>query len=496
MTVGSIGTAMTLLAVLGMSACSGTVGDEANQTATTDDLTQGHRWHRHDGGIQPAPDMAGAGASAPVASITSPASGATLSGTVTFLATATDPDGIAHVAMYVNGMLWSDELQAPYGGSSLDTRLYASGPAELKIVAYDTLGNKTTQIITATIANAVVSATRCGASAMDLAALPNTSTYVNTKAEVRNNTINFQSSSYTPGSAPVVTACARTAYTGTIDYRVSTLAQLRAALGSATSGQVVYVEDSASIDMSSQAPVTLKGGVTLMSGRGVNGSSGGIIRSLDYGYKNGSYLRLIDVTGPDAKIIGLRIEGPDKDTHVSEIGYDGQYWEGIRVGYNARFTVSDCELWGFAHIAIVSPGDDSLITRSYIHHNQLKGYGYGVETEDALDIQVIDNTFDSNRHDIASGGTERTSYIASGNVSYRNNHPGEQAFDVHGGVDRGDGTDIAGRFFHIHDNVFFSTGGPGFWIRGTPTQKSVVEDNVFAHSSIVNALEFDSYSPF
>ena len=496
MTVAKLCTAMTLLAVLGMAACSGTIGNDENQSATTEGLRPGRR-RPHDAGgtAQSHPDMAPA-PSAPTASITSPASGATISGAATFLATATDPDGIAHVAMYVNGMLWSDELQEPYGGSNLDTRLYPNGTTELKIVAYDTLGNETTQTITATITNAVVSPTGCGAAAMDLAALPNSPTYVNSKVEVRNNTINHVSSSYTPGSAPVVTACARTLYTGTIAYRVSTLSELRAALASATSGQVVYIEDGAIIDMSSQAPVSLKAGVTLMSGRGVNGSTGGLIRALDYGYQNGSYLRLIDVTGPDAKIIGLRIEGPDKNTHSAETGYDGQYWQGIRVGYNARFTLSDCELWGFAHIAIVSPGDDSLITRSYIHHNQLKGYGYGVETEDALNIQVTDNTFDSNRHDIASGGTERTSYIASGNVSYRNNHPGEQAFDVHGGVDRGDGTDIAGRFFHIHDNVFFSTGGPGFWIRGTPTQKSVVEDNVFAHSTLGKALQFDSYSPF
>ena len=53
-------------------------------------------------------------------------------------------------------------------------------------------------------------------------------------------------------------------------------------------------------------------------------------------------------------------------------------------------------------------------------------------------------------------------------------------FDMHGGRDRKDGTQIAGTWMKIHHNTFRAPQTPVV-IRGTPAKKAEIEHNWFPH---------------
>ena len=69
------------------------------------------------------------------------------------------------------------------------------------------------------------------------------------------------------------------------------------------------------------------------------------------------------------------------------------------------------------------------------------GLGYGVEI-DSGSVTIEANVFDHNRHDIASRGLPGAHYTATYNLVL--DGAVQQSFDVHGGVDREDCTNIAG----------------------------------------------------
>ncbi len=79
----------------------------------------------------------------PTASITSPASGASVSGAVTVSAQATDNVSVSKVELYKDGALYATTLTAPYT-FFWDTTLTADGAHTLSAKAYDSSGNVTT----------------------------------------------------------------------------------------------------------------------------------------------------------------------------------------------------------------------------------------------------------------------------------------------------------------------------------------------------------------
>jgi subtilisin family serine protease len=90
----------------------------------------------------------------PSASITSPANGATVSGSaVSFTATASDASGIQKVRFWVDNVYLSYDATAPYQ-KTWDTTTFANGTHTLKIEALDTFNNSTIQTITVTVSNA------------------------------------------------------------------------------------------------------------------------------------------------------------------------------------------------------------------------------------------------------------------------------------------------------------------------------------------------------
>ncbi len=91
-----------------------------------------------------ATGTATADTTAPTVSVTSPASGATVSGTTTVAATATDNVAVAGVQFKLDGAnLGSEVTSAPYT-LAWDTRTASAGPHTLTAVARDAAGNQTT----------------------------------------------------------------------------------------------------------------------------------------------------------------------------------------------------------------------------------------------------------------------------------------------------------------------------------------------------------------
>src|SRR5207237_6780892 len=90
---------------------------------------------------------------APTTSITAPASGATVSGTVSVTASATDNVGVTKVEFYLDGALKSTSTTSPYSWS-FNTTTVANGSHTLVSKAYDAAGNiGTSATVTVTVNN-------------------------------------------------------------------------------------------------------------------------------------------------------------------------------------------------------------------------------------------------------------------------------------------------------------------------------------------------------
>ncbi|HWG55116.1 MAG TPA: S8 family serine peptidase [Gaiellaceae bacterium] len=95
----------------------------------------------------------GADTTAPTTSITSPANGATVSGTVTVAANASDDVGVSRVELYVDGALHSTDSASPYS-FSWSTSTVPDGSHTLRTRAVDAAGNAgTSATITVTVSN-------------------------------------------------------------------------------------------------------------------------------------------------------------------------------------------------------------------------------------------------------------------------------------------------------------------------------------------------------
>jgi beta-lactamase superfamily II metal-dependent hydrolase len=102
-------------------------------------------------------DAGGGGGSdttAPTTSITAPANGATVSGTTTVTASASDNVGVTKVEFYLDGVLQSTATTSPYSWS-WNTTASANGTHSLTSKAYDAAGNAgTSAAVSVTVSNA------------------------------------------------------------------------------------------------------------------------------------------------------------------------------------------------------------------------------------------------------------------------------------------------------------------------------------------------------
>ena len=282
-----------------------------------------------------------------------------------------------------------------------------------------------------------------------------------------------------PGYVPAVTSG---------DITADTLETLIEALATAQAGQTVFVPGAAEIDFTTfiyidQFVLEIPEGVTLASDRGVAGSPGALL------FSDALKTRpLIRVNGPGVRISGLRIRGPNPkrylDHHDRAFGQGGDghsyYYkfpvqQGISTVYDG-LEVDNCEISGFGHAGVgLSKGQNHHIHHNYIHHCQYNGLGYGISHNESSSL-IERNLFDWNRHSIAGSGRPGSGYTACHNVELGTSL--SHCFDMHGGRDRKDGTDIAGMRMEIHHNTFRAPQTP-IVIRGVPEEACEVYRNWF-----------------
>ena len=276
------------------------------------------------------------------------------------------------------------------------------------------------------------------------------------------------------------------------DYRVNTLEELLDALKKATSGQIVYVDNEAVIDMTGMQDVIIPGGVTLASGRNGESVKGALLYSVQLDTSP-----LFVTGGENIRITGIRLRGPDLERRTEQMrelmaegGRKAHYSipnsDGIQSSHT-HLEVDNCELWGWSHAAVFlkKGAMKAHIHHNYIHHNQRSGLGYGV-CLDQSDALIEANLFDWCRHHIAATGRPGTSYEACYNIVFENANG--HSFDMHGGRDRNDGTDIAGDVINIHHNMFLATSVRAVVIRGRPTRKAEIHHNWFLHPDKESAV--------
>ena len=264
-------------------------------------------------------------------------------------------------------------------------------------------------------------------------------------------------------------------YTGVVttgDLIVENLDQLLDALGKVKAGLIIFIPGQVEIDCTArvyieQLVLEIPGGVTLASNRGDKESKGALIYSDAL-----KTPKLIRPMGPDVRITGLRIRGPNpkryNDHHRrsfaegrgSEYYYKFPFSRGIEMEHSG-LEVHNCDISGFSHAAIdLVKGDRHHIHHNFIHHCQYQGLGYGVAHGIASSL-IERNLFDFNRHSIAGAGVPGNSYEARHNVELGTSL--SHCFDMHGGRDRKDGTDIAGTKIFIHHNTFRAPNTPIDW---------------------------------
>lgn len=260
------------------------------------------------------------------------------------------------------------------------------------------------------------------------------------------------------------------------DVVVSTRSGLLTALDNTTNGDVIYIDDNTVIDLTNDTQLTLPTGVTLASGRGVNGSKGALL------YVTTSVLRLFELTNDNARITGIRFQG-------HEVGYfdpSGSVWQhdslAIRV-FADNCEIDNCQIYGWTHAGIgigshTSPVIDGSahVHHCSIHDNMTTGLGYGTVVYRGECLAEY-NYFNANRHSLTGSGTELCSYEARYNIQ------GPDGllfgFDMHP-----DG----GNKIYIHHNTFKlverrdGDTTSAVVIRGTPDEGATVEYNWFYNS--------------
>jgi len=283
---------------------------------------------------------------------------------------------------------------------------------------------------------------------------------------------------------------------------IRTLDELLARLAAAQPGEVLWLDGAAEIDCTErvhieQLVLEVPGGVMLASDRGRQGSAGALIRSDTFQTRP-----LFRVLGPGVRFSGLRLQGPNpkrcNEHHRRSFGTAPDWQGGRGHEYYYRFPVSDgieaahdgltvdnCELGGWSHAAIwLRAGRGHHIHHNFIHHNQYNGLGYGIAHDRAFSL-IERNLFDRNRHSIAGTGNPGSGYEARHNVELGESL--SHCFDMHGGRDRKDGTDVAGSWLKVRHNTF---GSPelALMVRGDPAEQVLVEHNWFYHATAAEAV--------
>ncbi|MEX2232858.1 MAG: hypothetical protein WD824_11895 [Cyclobacteriaceae bacterium] len=285
------------------------------------------------------------------------------------------------------------------------------------------------------------------------------------------------------------------------DYTIENVDALLDALSQAKSGQVIFIPAETEIDLTTRIYIEelvleIPEGVTLAGDRGDNGSKGALLVS--DALKTPGMIR---VNGPNVRITGLRIQGPNgkryMEHHKRSFGEGGKKHEyyykfpvsrGIITEFD-HMEVDNCEVMAFSHSAIsLRKGSGHHIHHNFIHKCQYNGLGYGVGHAEATSL-IEHNLFDENRHSIAGTGVSGCGYVARHNIELGISL--SHCFDMHGGRDRKDNTEIAGTAIEIYNNTFHvPVPERAVVIRGVPEERCEIHHNwILEHQDVDMAVD-------
>ena len=272
------------------------------------------------------------------------------------------------------------------------------------------------------------------------------------------------------------------------DFTAKTPEQIAEALKKAKSGQVVFIPGETEVDLTSlifieKFVLRVPEGVTLAGDRGHKGSKGAILTSDAL-----ATAAMIETLGPNVRVTGLRLRGPNTKRYLahhrrsfSKGGGGHEYYyklptsNGIRARHDG-LEVDNCEVSGFSHGGLyLTKSKGHRVHHNHIHHCQYNGLGYGVSHNGSQSV-IEFNLFNHNRHSIAATGQPGEGYVARHNVELGVSL--SHCFDMHGGRDRKDGTNIAGTSIEVYNNTFGAPETPVV-IRGVPQEKCEVHHNWF-----------------
>jgi hypothetical protein len=272
-----------------------------------------------------------------------------------------------------------------------------------------------------------------------------------------------------------------------VTYVVSEKDALLTALNRAKAGETVFIKRDAVIDMTGTPSLRIPAGVTLASDRGLEGSSGALIQRT--ANLNGNYEEPLFIIGGDnVRITGLRLEGEmypqdygNKDGEISQ----RYYLVGIFAENTKDLEVDNCELYGWAWSSVsLRMCDTAYIHHNYIHHNQARGEGYGVNLYGGNAL-IEANLFDYNRHDVTGAGMIGEQYEARFNHHLgHGNAIGAANYDVH--QDEESGTGLAGNLYKIHHNTVDGGVVAMVQVRGKPKTGMYIDHN------IINSIASDT----
>lgn len=98
------------------------------------------------------------------------------------------------------------------------------------------------------------------------------------------------------------------------DYTVTTREGLIDAIETADSGEIVYVPNDAQINLGTRTNIQIGKGVTLASGRGIDGARGGLLYT--NAYTGDDQPAFFEINSRNVRITGLRFQGPQTTTSI------------------------------------------------------------------------------------------------------------------------------------------------------------------------------------
>lgn len=226
-----------------------------------------------------------------------------------------------------------------------------------------------------------------------------------------------------------------------ITCTATTYSGLSSCLASATSGSVVFIPGGTTIDFTNLNNIPVPAGVTVASDRGYAGSNGANLIKMSTSGGWDSADGIFSTNGRFARITGFNFTGPQ--TSKSYDASCSAYPHGV-MAFHYGAEIDNNEIAGFGGGGILvegtaytyTPHDSgsslTYIHNNYIHDNHCYGYGYGVAMGYNSTVVAHANSFNANRHHIATDNYIGDSYEAAWNyVGVTGTSDGPEAFDSH-----------------------------------------------------------------